>query len=65
MQVIGLPRQLTRGAALASRLCDAERSEAARRRDALARWRRARAHGLSAAEAVRAVGVPRSTLYLY
>ena len=38
MQVRGLPRHVTRGAALASRLGDAERSEAARRRDALARW---------------------------
>ena len=63
MQVRGLPRHVTRGAALASRLGDAERSEAARRRDVLARWHRARDRGLSAAEAACAVGVSRATLY--
>jgi hypothetical protein len=34
-----------------------------RRRDAVGRWRRAIADGLTAEEAARAVGVPRSTLY--
>ena len=63
MQTFGLPRQITRGAALASRLGGAERSEAAPRRDALGRWRQARADGLTARAAANAVGVPRSTLY--
>ena len=63
MQTFGLPRQITRGAALASRLGGAERSEAAPRRDALERWRQARADGLTARAAANAVGVPRSTLY--
>lgn len=63
MQVFGLPRHVTRGAALASRLCAAERSEAAHRRDILTRWHRARARGLSAQAAAEAVGVSRATLY--
>ncbi len=42
MQTFGLPRQITRGAALASRLCGKERSDEAHRRDALERWRQAR-----------------------
>ena len=58
-----LPRQITRGAALASRLCGKERSDEAHRRDALERWRQARADGLTARAAANAVGVPRSTLY--
>jgi hypothetical protein len=37
--------------------------EAARRRDAVARWRRAMADGLSAERAAQAVGVARSNLY--
>ena len=37
--------------------------EAERRRDAVARWRRAMDAGLSADDAAAAVGVPRSTLY--
>ncbi len=63
MQTFGLPRQITRAAALASRLGGAERSEAAPRRDALGRWRQARADGLTARATANAVGVPRSTLY--
>ena len=63
MQTFGLPRQITRGAALASRLRDAERSEASRRRDAVRRWQGARRQGLSAADAAAAVGVSRATLY--
>ena len=63
MQTFGLPRQITRGAALASRLCGKERSDEAHRRDALERWRQARADGLTARAAANAVGVPRSTLY--
>ena len=63
MQTFGLPRQITRGAALASRLCGKERSDEAHRRDALERWRQARADGLTARAAANAVGVPRSPLY--
>jgi len=65
MQVFGLPRQIIRNGGAASRLLDAKTPdiEAARRRDAVARWRRARANGLTAEEAAQAVGVPRSTLY--
>ena len=62
MQVFGLPRHVTRGAALASRLGGKERSDEAHRRDALERWRRARSNGLSAA--ADAVGVPRYPLPL-
>ena len=63
MQVFRLPRHVTRGAALASRLCGEERSDEAHRRDALKRWHRARDNGLSAADAAAAVGVSRATLY--
>ena len=63
MQVIGLPRQITQGARLASRLCAAERSEGAHRRDAIERWKQAREDGLNARSAAAAVGVPLSTLY--
>jgi transposase InsO family protein len=65
MQVFGLPRQLTRTAQSALRLLGAKppNSEAPRRRDAVARWRRAMADGLSAAQAAKAVGVGRATLY--
>ncbi|HET6376427.1 MAG TPA: hypothetical protein VFF88_10300, partial [Methylocella sp.] len=49
----------------ASRLLDAKTQdiEAARRRGAVQRWRRAMADGLTAGQAARAVGVPRATLY--
>jgi len=65
MQVFGLPGHLIRNGRAASRLLDAKppSSAAARRRDALARWRQAMRHGLSAEQAAQAVGVPRSTLY--
>ena len=63
MQTFSLPRQITRGAALASRLCGAEHGEAAQRRDAVHRWRGARRQGLSAADAAAALGVSRATLY--
>jgi putative transposase len=65
MQVRGLPRQVIRNGAAASRLLAAKTPniEAERRRDAVARWRRAMADGLSAEQAARAVGAPRSTLY--
>ena len=63
MQVFGLPGHLIRNAGRASRLLGAETStiEAERRRDAVARWRRAMDAGLSADDAAAAVGVPRST----
>jgi hypothetical protein len=50
---------------LASRLLAAKtpQIEAARRRDAVARWRNAIADGLTAEQAARAVGVTRATLY--
>ena len=65
MQVFGLPRQIIRNGSAASRLLDAKTSdiEAAGRRDAVARWRRAMSDGLTAEQAAQAVGVPRSTLY--
>jgi transposase InsO family protein len=65
MQVFGLPGQIIKNGRAASRLLAAQTPdiEAARRRDAVARWRRARADGLNAEQAARAVGVPRSTLY--
>lgn len=65
MQVFGLPRHLTRAAGVASRLLGAKppNSEAERRRDAVARWRRAMGQGLTAEQAARAVGISRATLY--
>lgn len=65
MQVRGLPRHVIRNGRVASRLLAAKTPdiEAARRRDALARWRQAMAAGLTAQAAAHAVGVPRSTLY--
>jgi transposase InsO family protein len=65
MQVFGLPGHVIRNGRAASRLLDAETSNiaAARRRDAVARWRAAMAKGLSGEDAAAAVGVPRSTLY--
>lgn len=65
MQVFGLPRQIIRNGRAASRLLDAKTPdiEAARRRDAVGRWRRAMADGLSAERAAKAVGVARANLY--
>jgi transposase InsO family protein len=65
MQIRGLPGHVTRNAARASRLLAAKTSdfEAARRRDALARWTKARRDGLTAVQAARAVGIPLATLY--
>ena len=65
MQVRGLPRQIIRSGCAASRLLAAKTPniEAERRRDAVARWRRAMADGLTAEPAAQAVGTPRSTLY--
>lgn len=65
MQVFGLPGHVIRRGRAASRLLDAETPniEAARRRDAVVRWRRAMTGGLTADAAADAVGVPRATLY--
>ncbi len=65
MQVRSLPRHIIRNGRAASRLLAAKppHSEAERRRDAVARWCRARADGLTAEQAARAVGVSRATLY--
>ena len=66
MQVFGLPRHLIRSAGAASRLLAAETPniEAERRRDAVVRWLKARAAGLTAERAAQAVGcrVPRLTV---
>jgi putative transposase len=65
MQVFGLPGHVIKNARAASRLLAAQTPdiEAARRREAVARWRAAMAAGLCAEKAARAVGVPRATLY--
>jgi putative transposase len=65
MQVFGLPGHIIRNGRAASRLLDAQTPdiEAARRRDAVARWRRACADGLTVDQAAKAVGVARATLY--
>ena len=65
MQVFGLPRQIIRKGWAASGLLAAKNpnSEAERRRDAVRRWRRAMADGLTAEKSAQAVGLPRSTLY--
>jgi len=65
MQVFGLPGHVIKNGRAASRLLAAQTPdiEAARRRDAVARWRAAIAAGLSAEKAAKAVGVPRATLY--
>jgi putative transposase len=65
MQVFGLPSHIIRNGRAASRLLAAKtpQIEAARRRDAVARWRSAMADGLTAEQAARAVGVTRATLY--
>jgi putative transposase len=65
MQVVGLPSHIIRNGRAASRLLAAKTPniEAARRRDAVGRWRGAMADGLSAEQAARAIGVPRPTLY--
>ena len=63
MQVFGLRRQVYQAARLASRLAARPQDSEAARRDALRRWRGARAAGLDAVQAAAAVGVPVSTLY--
>ena len=64
MQVFGLPRQVIRGARVASRVAAQPTKSAAAVRDAVvARWRQAMRDGLSAGRAAAAVGVSRATLY--
>ena len=65
MQVFGLPGHIIRNGRAASRLLHAKTPdiEAARRRDAVARWRRAMANGLTSAQAALAVGEARANLY--
>src|SRR3954469_11888694 len=58
MKVFGLQAPVYRGAALASRLTAKTSEIAAVGRDAIARWQRARANGLSAEEAARCRGCP-------
>jgi putative transposase len=64
MQVFGLPAQIIRNGRAASRLLAAKTPniEAERRRDAVARWLKTRAAGLTAERAAQAVGASRSTL---
>ena len=65
MQVFGLPSHLIRNARAASRLLAAKTPdiEAQRRREAVARWRRAMSQGLTAGQAAKAVGASRAALY--
>lgn len=65
MQIRGLPGHVIRNALRAARLLDAKTTdfEAARRRDAIARWQQARRHGLTAGQAAKVIGCPLSTLY--
>lgn len=64
MQVFGLPGHIIRGGKLSSRIAaKSPDNEAAIRRAAVARWRRAMADGLSAERAARAVGHSRASLY--
>ncbi|AZO03817.1 helix-turn-helix domain-containing protein [Mesorhizobium sp. M2A.F.Ca.ET.043.02.1.1] len=64
MQVFGLPRHVIRAGALASRIAAKSLSnEAAIRVDAVRRWQSARAAGLSAGDAAKAVGASRASLY--
>jgi putative transposase len=64
MQVFGLPGHVIRSAALASRIAaQSSSNEAAIRRELVRRWRRAIGEGLTAAQAARAVGASRASLY--
>ncbi len=64
MQVFGLPRQVISSARVAAQLGEGKVDAALEsRRDAVRRWREARAQGLSAQAAADAVGVSRATLY--
>lgn len=64
MQVFGLPGHIIRSGKLSSRIAaQSPDNEAAIRREAVARWRRAMADGLSAERAAKAVGHSRASLY--
>lgn len=64
MQVFGLPGHLIRSARTASRIAAQSRDDEAAIRQALVeRWQQAMADGLNAAQAARAVGRSRATLY--
>lgn len=65
MQVFGLQRAIYRGARWSSRCASTKTPDAERlrREDVLDRWRKARADGLSAAKAARAVGASLASLY--
>jgi hypothetical protein len=64
MQVFGLPSHVIRGGRVASRIVAQSSSNEAAIRDAvLRRWRQARRDGLTAAQAARAVGATRASLY--
>lgn len=64
MQVRGLPGQVIRDAVVASGIAEkVADSTVARRSDLVLRWRRAMREGLSAAQAARAVGASRASLY--
>jgi putative transposase len=64
MQVRGLPRHIIRSASTASRIAAKSPTNAAAiRENALRRWKQARADGLTAAQAARAVGASRASLY--
>jgi len=64
MQVFGLPRHVIRAGVVASRIAaQPSHSEAAIRRDAVARWMLLRSRGLTAEDAAKGVGSSRASLY--
>jgi putative transposase len=64
MQVFSLPRHVIRAGAVASRIAaQPPHSEAAVRRDAVARWMLLRSRGLTAEDAAKGVGSSRASLY--
>jgi transposase InsO family protein len=64
MQVFGLPGHVIRSAAVASRIAaKSSSSEAAIRRELVRRWRQAIGDGLTVAQAAKAVGASRASLY--
>lgn len=66
MQVFGLPRQVIRSAAVASRIAaEPANSEAAIRAALVVRWRRAQRDGLTSEQAAKAVGASRASLYRF
>lgn len=64
MQVFSLPRHIIRTGSLASRIeAKSSSTDAAIRRELVRRWRQAMHEGLTAAQAARAVGASRASLY--